>query len=367
MSSVVAKHMLVVAGGTGGHVYPALAVAQVMRQRGWRVSWLGTPDGIESRVVPEHGMVLHKISAVGLRGKSIRHLLVAPWKLLQAVWQTWRVFLCERPAVVLGMGGFVSGPGGLCAACLRVPVVIHEQNAVAGTANRLLSRVARRVLTAFPNVLAGGVRVGNPVRADIAALAQTARASLNAERPTRLLVVGGSLGARALNTLVPEALALLNASERPEVYHQTGRALHQETCEHYARLGVVARVEPYIEDMAAAYRWADWSICRAGAMTVSELACAQLPALLVPFPYAIDDHQTANARWLSEAGAARLLPQSTLTAEGLAAEMRGVMQPAALQSMAVALHALATPAAAEAVADCCEHVAQKGNRHGIEN
>ena len=368
MGKVSGDTVLIMAGGTGGHVYPALAVAEVLRQRGWHVAWLGTANGIEARVVPQQNITLHHISAVGLRGKSVQKWLAAPWQLLRSVWQAWHVFQRERPAVVLGMGGFVSGPGGLCASGLRVPLVIHEQNAVAGTANRLLARVAQCVLTAFPQVLPRGVFVGNPVRDDIALLSHAPRQPWDGKRPLRLLVVGGSLGARALNTVLPAALAELTVAERPDVLHQTGRALHAETQEQYARVGVQARIEPYIEDMASAYRWADLAICRAGAMTVSELACAQLPSLLVPFPHAIDDHQTANARWLSDAGAAQLLPQATLTAAAVTQAIRAcVEQPSVLNNMMTALCGLATPAAANAVADCCEQVARKGKGNDIKN
>ncbi len=362
-----APRILVMAGGTGGHVFPALAVANVLRERGWQVEWLGTQNGIEARVVPANSIRLHCITAVGLRGKGVAKLFVAPLHLLRAQWQSLRVFQSFRPDVVLGMGGFASGPGGLSAFLLHVPLVIHEQNAVAGTTNRALSRLARRVLSAFPAVFAGGEAVGNPVRADIAALAaETKPVSANGT-PLRLLVLGGSQGAKALNALLPKALAMLPPENRPDVFHQAGGNLLDETRENYRIAGVTARIEPFIEDMASMYRWADIAVCRSGAMTVSELACAQLPALLVPFPFAIDDHQTANARWLVDAGAARLFPQSQIDAEGLAQCLRELEgDRAALQAMANAMHSLARPASAQCVADICEAVSGRVKKNCCE-
>lgn len=352
--------ILVMAGGTGGHVFPALAVSQVLRDRGWRVEWLGTAQGIESRVVPEQGIPLNMISAVGLRGKGIVQLLAAPLHLLRAFCQTLGVFRRTRPAVVLGMGGFVTGPGGVCAWLLGVPLVIHEQNAIAGTANRMLSHIAYTVLSAFPNVFAAGKCVGNPVRVPIAALVKQPRNTVSADRPLRLLVLGGSLGAQALNTLVPEALALLPDTLRPEVFHQAGRVLCEETQAHYQQCGVAARVEPFVDDMASMYQWADLAICRSGAMTVSELACARLPAFLVPFPFAIDDHQTHNAQWLVDAGGAKRFPQSMLTASLLAAEIRQCVEHREqLQKMSAALQPLSHPEAAETVATFCEQAAHR--------
>lgn len=350
-----ARRVLVMAGGTGGHVFPALAVARVLRARGWQVAWLGTQNGIESRVVPANAIPLHCITAVGLRGKGLAKLLAAPWHLLRAQWQSLQLFREYRPDVVLGMGGFAAGPGGLSAFLLRTPLVIHEQNAVAGTTNRLLSRLATRVLSAFPGVFVRGEVVGNPVRAEIAALAAAMKTASRADMPLRLLVLGGSQGARALNTLLPQALAALPEALRPEVFHQAGASLLEETRENYHRAGVTAHIDAFVDDMAAMYRWADLAVCRAGAMTVSELACAQLPALLVPFPFAIDDHQTANARWLVDAGAARLFAQDTLDASHLAQCLRELIDDrTVLQAMAEAMRQLARPESAEAVADICE-------------
>lgn len=352
---------LIMAGGTGGHVFPALAVAKILVSRGWRVEWLGTASGIESRVVPANNLVLHCITAVGLRGKGMKKLLAAPWQLLRAFYQSLRVFRQLRPDVVLGMGGFASAPGGVSAFLLRVPLVIHEQNAIAGTTNRLLARLAKRILSAFPDVFVGGECVGNPVRADIAALAAVKKTIVSSPEKIKLLVVGGSQGAKSLNEILPQALTLLPDAVRPEVFHQAGANLLEEARKNYRAAGVAARVEPFIEDMAEKYHWADLAVCRSGAMTVSELACAQLPALLVPFPFAIDDHQTHNALWLANGGAARLLPQAGLTAELLAKHLRELSENRQLlQEMVASMAALANPQSAEVVAGICEAASRTG-------
>lgn len=359
------RTVLIMAGGTGGHVFPALAVAHILRDRGWHIEWLGTGKGIESRVVPEQGMSLNSISAVGLRGKSVRQLVVAPFHLVRALWQTLCVFRGAPPAVVLGMGGFVTGPGGICARLFGVPLLIHEQNAIAGTANHYLSFIAQRVLSAFPGVFSQGECVGNPVREPIAALASNVRELIPDTRPVKLLILGGSLGAQALNTIVPEALALLPEAIRPDVFHQAGGALCDTTRVHYQHCNVIAQVEPFIDDMAAMYAWADLAICRAGAMTVSELACAQLPAFLVPFPFAIDDHQTHNALWLVQAGGAKLFQQAELTAEQLAKEIQQCLERRELlHSMSFALRTLSQPDAATRVADICEQMANSQRNTG---
>ncbi len=364
----LSRKILIMAGGTGGHVFPALAVAKILRQRGWQVEWLGTEGGIESRVVPANDLTLHCITAVGLRGKGIRKLLVAPFHLLRAQWQALRIFVRYRPDVVLGMGGFASGPGGLAAFFLRVPIVIHEQNAVAGTTNRLLSTLAQRVLSAFPAVFPCGEAVGNPVRDEISALAFTKKTVSSSDQKLKLLVLGGSQGAKALNNLLPGALAMLPEDIRPEVFHQAGNNLLVEARSFYQQSGVLARVEPFIEDMASMYHWADLAVCRSGAMTVSELACAKLPALLIPFPAAIDDHQTANAQWLVDAGAARLLPQATLDASRLAADLRDLsVHRNVLQGMSEAMQSLAKPESASVVADICESASLKNKDERIED
>jgi UDP-N-acetylglucosamine--N-acetylmuramyl-(pentapeptide) pyrophosphoryl-undecaprenol N-acetylglucosamine transferase len=367
-SSVKKQRVLIMAGGTGGHVFPALAVAKILRQQGWQTEWLGTKNGIEARVVPENNFKLHCITAVGLRGKGIGKLLVAPLYLLRAQWQSLKVFMQFRPDVVLGMGGFASGPGGLSAFMMRVPLVIHEQNAIAGTTNRILAKFAQRVLSAFPSVFARGEVVGNPVRDDIAALAFAKKVIGFPDKPLRLLILGGSQGAQALNNLLPLALALLPEAIRPEVFHQAGNNLLEETRKNYQQANVIARVEPFIDDMAAMYRWADLAVCRAGAMTVSELTCAQLPALLIPLPSAIDDHQTANAQWLVKANAARLLPQATLNAELLANNLRELIENRqVLQVVSGAMKLLAKPESATLVADICASASQKNKRKNLED
>lgn len=370
MNASIAKkqRVLIMAGGTGGHVFPALAVAKILRQQGWQTEWMGTKNGIEARVVPENNFTLHCITAVGLRGKGFAKLLVAPLYLLRAQWQSLKVFMQFRPDVVLGMGGFASGPGGLSAFMMRVPLVIHEQNAVAGTTNRILAKFAQRVLSAFPSVFARGEVVGNPVRDDIAALAFAKKTIGFPDQPLHLLILGGSQGAQALNKLLPLALALLPEAMRPEVFHQAGNNLLEETRKNYQQANVNARVEPFIEDMAAMYRWADLAVCRAGAMTVSELTCAQLPALLIPLPSAIDDHQTANAQWLVKANAARLLPQATLDAELLATNLREVIENRQmLQVVSGAMKLLAKPESATLVADICASVSKKNKRKNLED
>lgn len=370
MNSVISRQRraLIMAGGTGGHVFPALAVAKILQQRGWQVEWLGTENGIEARVAPTNHFKLHCITAVGLRGKSLANLLVAPLYLMWALCQSLGVLFRYKPDVVLGMGGFASAPGGVSAFLLRIPLVIHEQNAVAGTTNRLLSALAGRVLSAFPSVFKNGEPVGNPVRDDIAALLFEKNVAPSPDQQLRLFVLGGSQGARALNNLLPSALALLPDALRPEIFHQAGNNLLDETRNNYQQAGVAARIEPFVDDMASMYRWADLAVCRAGAMTVSELACAQLPALLIPLPSAIDDHQTANAQWLVDAGAARLLPQATLTAEKLAADLRDLIENRnVLEAMSHAMKSLAKPESANVVADICESASLKNNGKSIED
>ncbi len=345
------RPILIMAGGTGGHVFPALAVAEQLRQRGWRVEWLGTRAGLEARVVPPTGIPVHWIQVRGLRGKSRLRQLLAPFMLLGAALQAAGVMLRVRPAAVLGMGGFVTGPGGVMAWLLRRPLLIHEQNSVAGLTNRLLARLARPVLEGFPGALPGAIHTGNPVRAAIATLPFLPPQP--AGRRPRLLVVGGSLGAAALNETVPEALAMFDAELRPEVRHQTGLKLVEAAREAYARAGVDVRLDAFIDDMAEAYQWADLVLCRAGALTVAELAAVGVAAILVPYPHAVDDHQTGNARYLVDAGAARLLPQQEMTARRLHDELRLLQQPRALIDMAKRARERAMPDAAQRVADHC--------------
>jgi UDP-N-acetylglucosamine--N-acetylmuramyl-(pentapeptide) pyrophosphoryl-undecaprenol N-acetylglucosamine transferase len=368
--SIANRTLMVMAGGTGGHVYPALAVADAMRARGWDVFWLGTRQGLEARVVPTAGFAMAWVSMGGMRGKSLLRKLLLPLMLLIAFGQSMRAILQRRPDVVLGMGGYTAFPGGMMASLLNRPLVIHEQNSVGGLTNRVLACLADRVLTAFPQAFQGEkdkpipcrrvatTWVGNPVRTDIASAGRTQRSG-----PLQLLVVGGSLGASALNDLVPKALALLPTGQRPRVVHQSGRQHLEILRANYAAAGVEAEVRDYIEDMATAYQSCDFAVCRAGAMTVAELACAGVPAVLVPFPFAVDDHQTGNAEFLSEAGAAWLIQQKDLTAEKLAALIGG-LDRTTLAAMSDKARALAKPDATARVADICEALAEGSGVRG---
>lgn len=345
------RPFLIMAGGTGGHVFPALAVAEQLQAGGWPVHWLGTHAGLEARVVPPTGIPVHWISVKGLRGKGLVRKLTAPLMLLWASLQAAAVMLRVRPAAVLGMGGFVTGPGGIMAWLLRRPLVIHEQNSVAGMTNRLLVPFASRVLEAFPGSLKNASHTGNPVRESIARLPFAAPDCSG--QPVRLLVVGGSLGAAALNELVPAALAGMDPQQRPEVWHQTGLKLIDAAHEAYAKAGVAVRLDAFIDDMAEAYRWADLVLCRAGALTIAELAAVGVASILVPYPHAVDDHQTGNARYLVDAGAAVLLPQSEMDVPRLQRELALLQQPQQLARMAENARARALPQAARSVADAC--------------
>lgn len=350
--------MLIMAGGTGGHVFPALAVADELRGRGCEVHWLGTRRGIEARLVPERGYPIHFVKVSGLRGVGIRARLRGLLALAAAGIQAFAIVRRLRPRVVLGFGGYATGPGGIAARLLGVPLVVHEQNAIAGTTNRLLARVANLVLDAFPGVLPGARLCGNPVRPAIAALAAAPAQRRHSGAP-HLLVLGGSLGARALNTLLPAALALLPPESRPVVRHQCGEAHVEAARAAYRAAGVTAEVLPFIADMAEAYGWADFAVCRAGALTVSELAAAGLPAILVPFPHAIDDHQYHNARWLADAGAALVFREAGLDAGQLAEAIAGLATDAGRRAaMAAQARARALPDAAAAVAAACLEVAR---------
>ncbi|WP_281349760.1 undecaprenyldiphospho-muramoylpentapeptide beta-N-acetylglucosaminyltransferase [Propionivibrio limicola] len=354
----MSKTLLVMAGGTGGHVFPGLAVADLLKSQGWRVVWMGNPDGMEARLVPSRGYEMAWVRFAALRGKGLLRKLLLPLNLLSGFWQALREIRRVKPDVVLGMGGYITFPGGMMAALLGRPLVIHEQNSIAGLTNRVLAKVADRVVCGFPDALPGSTWVGNPVRQDIANLPLPAERF--AERladdgdasPLRLLVLGGSLGAAAINEMVPKGLALIAEGERPVVVHQAGEK-HLATVEaNYAAAGVRANCVPFIQDMAGAYAWADLVLCRSGALTVAELAAVGVASVLVPFPHAVDDHQTANARFLASAGAAILLPQSEMTPEAISRISQYTREQ--LQQMAEKARELSRPEAAATVARICE-------------
>ena len=353
---------MVAAGGTGGHVFPALAVAQELSRRGAQIRWIGSSSGMESRVVSAAGIGFSGLKVRGLRRAGLIRWAQAPLQLLAALWMAVREMRAFRPQVLLAMGGYVSGPSGLAAWLLRVPLVVHEQNSVPGTTNRLLRPLARQVLTGFPvpDWAPAARAVGNPVRASIAELAAAGGAESTdpVQRPVRLLVLGGSQGAQALNELVPRALAQL-IPVYLEVWHQCGAGKDLDTTRLYREAQLDARVEPFIDDMAQAYRWADVAVCRAGALTLAELCCAGVPAILVPFPHAVDDHQFANAQWLERAGGAKVVRERDLDPSKLAALLSELVndQPARAR-MAACAQRQARPDAAMQVADCCETVAR---------
>lgn len=351
------RPVLVMAGGTGGHVFPGLAVAGALAKAGVPVAWLGTRRGLEARIVPEAGIPISFISVGGLRGKGWATRLLGPVRIAWALLQSLAVMLRLRPRTVLGMGGFVTGPAGVAAWLTRRRLVIHEQNAVAGMTNRLLSRIATQVLEAFPDSFpeAGvALTVGNPVRPEIAALESPERRLAGRHGRARLLIFGGSQGAMRLNQMLPPAIALLPSQLRPEILHQTGERTLEMAREAYRAAGVEADVRPFIEDMAAAYGWADVAVCRAGALTVTELAAAGLGAILVPFPAAVDDHQTRNAGYLVRLGAARLIQEKDLTPEMLAGTLQPILADAGLRRhMAVAARRAARPEALERIVRIC--------------
>ena len=352
-----ARPILIMAGGTGGHVYPALAVARALQAESRDVVWLGTERGLEARVIPAAGIDIEWISIKGLRRKGLLALIVAPFQLAWALMQSLAVILRRRPAAVLGMGGFVSGPGGLAAWLTRRPLVIHEQNAAAGLTNRLLARLARVVLQAFPGSFNSSVSaetVGNPVREDIAAVAPPHERYAARQGALRVLVLGGSQGALALNRTVPAALALLDRDVRPLVRHQCGERTLDIARSAYAENDVDVELVPFIEDMAAAYGWADLVICRAGALTIAELCAVGVPALFVPYPAAVDDHQTANAGPMAEAGAGLIVPETELTPDHLAELLREWLQSRAeLQQRAAKARALSCPDALRRITEVC--------------
>jgi len=353
--------VMIMAGGTGGHVFPALAVAERLRAANTAVSWLGTQRGIESELVPAAGITLHCLDIEGIRGRGLSALIKAPLLLWRSIRQALAIIVDFQPQVVLGMGGFASGPGAVAARLKGIPVVIHEQNSVAGTTNKILARTARRVMQGFPDVFKHGEWCGNPVRPAIANLPLPQQRFAGREGAPRLLVLGGSRGALAINQILPAALALLEPDQRPQVWHQTGAHHLVETQALYRSAEVSAEVVPFIAEMDEAYGWADFAICRAGALTVAELTCAGLGSLLIPFPHAIDDHQTVNGQLLVDQGAARMLAQRDLNAALLAEHIQALCSDAEQRlKMAMRARELAKTGAAERVATVC---LEEANEH----
>jgi UDP-N-acetylglucosamine--N-acetylmuramyl-(pentapeptide) pyrophosphoryl-undecaprenol N-acetylglucosamine transferase len=362
------RTVMIMAGGTGGHVYPGLAVANYLREQGWRVIWLGTKQGLEAKLVPEQGIEMVWLKFGGVRGKGWLRMVWLPMQLILAFIQSARAIFKQRPDVVLGLGGYTAFPGGMMASLFNRPLVIHEQNSIAGLTNRLLACLADTVLVAFPSAFQGAqdkpipcgkvtaLCCGNPVRAEIAALPAPAARLQNRNGNLRVLVIGGSLGAQALNDAVPQALKLIDAANRPQVVHQAGMKHLTQLQANYAAAGVSAEVLAFIDDMAARYAWCDLVICRAGALTIAELAAAGVASVLVPYPHAVDDHQTTNAIFLSAAAAAVLLPQSELTPQRLA-QLLGEFTREKLLAMADKARALAQPDATRVVAETCMELA----------
>lgn len=353
------KHILIMAGGTGGHVFPGLAVAEELRAEGHQVSWLGTAHGIEAKLVPAADIELHIIDIAGVRGKGVKGLIEAPFKIIHAVIQSISVLRKLNADCVLGMGGFAGGPGGIAAKLLGIPLLIHEQNAVAGTTNKILAPIAKRVLQAFPAAFVGNkkaITVGNPVRSTI----QPNHKKTEDESILNVLVLGGSLGAKAVNEMLPQLMLVMDG--KINLMHQAGSRHIDDVKGLYVRAGIkeskAIQVMAFIDDMAAAYAWADIVICRSGAMTVSEVAVAGLPAIFIPFPFAIDDHQTANAKWLVDEGAAFLMPQNTMTVTGVKDILMSLIEaPKLLKTMQEKAEFVAIDNAAETVAKNCLELA----------
>jgi UDP-N-acetylglucosamine--N-acetylmuramyl-(pentapeptide) pyrophosphoryl-undecaprenol N-acetylglucosamine transferase len=347
---------LVMAGGTGGHIFPGLAVAELLRSRGWNVHWLGAPaPSMESELVPNKGFAFETVQFGGLRGKGLVTAALLPVRLLQAFWQSLQVVRRIKPDVLVGLGGYISFPGGMMGVLCGKPLVLHEQNSVAGLANKVLAPIADRVLSTFPGVLPRTRWVGNPMRSAFWEQAIPAQRFEGRSGVLRILVVGGSLGAQALNSVVPQALALIPADQRPQVIHQGGVKHIEQLQANYAQAGVQAELLPFIDDTAAAFAQADLVICRAGASTVSEIAAVGAAALFVPFPHAVDDHQTVNAQFLVEQQAAWLIPQNTLTAQALAEFLQQLQRTHLLQAAQNA-YALRKTGAAQEVVNACEEV-----------
>jgi len=352
--------ILIMAGGTGGHVFPALAVAELLQEQEIKVEWLGTKQGIEAQVVPRANITLHYLTVSGLRGKGIVKILTAPFQICRALWQSWQVLRQVKPKAVIGMGGYVSGPGGLMALLTGTPLIIHEQNTVKGLTNRILSLFASRVMSAFPNTFSARLKplvTGNPIRRNISNVPLPAERFAGRKGPLQVLVLGGSQGAQFINQLMVDVSRILAPRQLITVWHQTGDKYFQETEQKYQEAKISGRISPFIVDMAAAYAWADIVICRSGALTVAELCAVGVGSCLIPYPYAVDDHQTKNAHYLSDANAAVLFPQSELTIEKLVdllCQLAGDRPQ--LLSMANAARALGYPQASEYVATICREM-----------
>lgn len=368
-----APKVIIMAGGTGGHIFPGLATAKGLINQGYRVHWLGTPGSMEAELVPGHGIDISFIPVTGLRGKGLSFLLKAPWRLAVSLFKAVQILREHRPVCVVGMGGYVTGPGGVAARLLGIPLVVHEQNAVAGLTNKLLARIATRVLEAFPGTfarLSSGIGrkvmlTGNPVRPEIAAVPAHVP-----HTPLRLLVVGGSRGALAINQMIPRVLQRFcdqsgdqscdKSGDRIEVWHQTGKGTYEQCLADYQQLGVSGRVEPFIDDMAQAYGWADLVLCRSGALTIAELAAAGKPGILVPFPFAVDDHQTVNGRYLVDRGAALMVQQKDLDVDGLTTMILELADnPEQLERMASSARSASLPQATDDVVRLCLEAAGK--------
>ena len=352
--SATQKTALVMAGGTGGHIFPGLAVAQALREQGWKVHWLGAPGSMEERLVPPQGFPLETIDFSGVRGKGLLTLALLPLRLLKAFAQAWAVVRRVRPDVVIGLGGYISFPGGMMATLAGKPLILHEQNSVAGMANKVLANVASRVFCAFPNALPGAQWVGNPLRQAFLQQPPPAERFAGRSGPLRILVVGGSLGAKALNDTVPQALALIPPEQRPQVRHQSGAKQMQALQASYAAAGVQAELTPFIDATASAYAQTDLVICRAGASTVTELAAVGAAAIYVPFPHAVDDHQTTNARFVVDAGGGWVVQQTALSPEKLAHMIQNMQRSTLLETAQKAKMMQKTEATAAVVAACQE-------------
>ncbi|MCF7517438.1 MULTISPECIES: undecaprenyldiphospho-muramoylpentapeptide beta-N-acetylglucosaminyltransferase [unclassified Pseudoalteromonas] len=355
----MSKKLLVVAGGTGGHIFPGIAVADFLKQQGWQVSWIGTPDRMEATVVPKHNIEIDFIDVKGVRGNGIKRLIKAPFMVMNAIFQARKILKAQRPDVVLAMGGYVTGPTGIAAKSLGIPLVIHEQNAVAGMSNRWLAKFASKVLAAFPSAFAKGQCevVGNPVRASVAQVS-----AKQTSTPINILVVGGSLGAQVLNHTLPAVFSALSAQTTLNIWHQTGKNNEQKVTADYQQLGLAenTKVAEFIDDMDSAYQWADLVICRAGALTVSEIAAAGRMALFVPFPHAVDDHQTANAAYLVNSGAALMMQQNAFSKEAVVDLLTPyLIAPEKISIMASKAKQLAILDATAKVANRCEQLVDR--------